>query len=96
MLESDTKSFLKFFNEIKEDTQKMSKKLDNTRTQKNEKAKELRDKNDKIQGVQSNINKNIELLTQYNNYRVFLESLATGEKERQINQKNQERKRAAL
>jgi hypothetical protein len=31
MLETDTKSFLKFFNEIKEKTQKASKELDKVR-----------------------------------------------------------------
>jgi len=38
MLESDTKSFLKFFNEIKEKTQKASKTLDDTRRHKNDKT----------------------------------------------------------
>lgn len=46
MLETDTRSFLKFFNEIKERTQEASKKLDETRKQKNEKTKELRVQND--------------------------------------------------
>ena len=38
MLETDTKSFLKFFNEIKDKTQKASKTLDDTRRVKNEKT----------------------------------------------------------
>ena len=42
MLESDTKSFLKFFNEIKEKTQAASKTLDDIRRKKNEKTNELR------------------------------------------------------
>jgi|TARA_B110000305_G_C19407592_1_gene623652 hypothetical protein len=42
MLETDTKAFLKFFNEIKEETQKASNKLDETRRNKNEKTAELR------------------------------------------------------
>lgn len=42
MLETDTKAFLKFFNEIKEETQKASNKLDETRRNKNEKTGELR------------------------------------------------------
>ena len=41
MLETDTKSFLKFFNEIKEKTNLASKKLDQVRKEKNEKTKEL-------------------------------------------------------
>lgn len=92
MLESDTKSFLKFFNEIKDKTQKASKELDEARKKKNEKTKELRIKTDEIQGLVSNINKNIELLQQYNTYRLFLESLATGEKKEIVDRKNQERK----
>ena len=42
MLESDTKAFLKFFNDIKEKTQDASKLLDKTRRQKNDKTNELR------------------------------------------------------
>ena len=48
MLETDTKAFLKFFNEIKEETQKASNKLDETRRNKNEKTGELRGIQDKI------------------------------------------------
>ena len=39
MLETDTKAFLKFFNEIKKKTQDASKDLDSVRKQKNEKTK---------------------------------------------------------
>lgn len=42
MLETDTKSFLKFFNDIKEKTQQASKTLDDTRRKKNEKTNKLR------------------------------------------------------
>ena len=62
MLESDTKSFLKFFNEIKEKTQQASKRLEETRRLKNEKALQLRQVSEKIQNLVSNINKNVELL----------------------------------
>ena len=48
MLESDTKSFLKFFNDIKEKTQKATKELDDTRRQKNERNNELRRINEEI------------------------------------------------
>lgn len=93
MLESDAKSFLVFFNDIKDETSKASKKLEDTRKEKNKKAADLREKNEKIQSVVSNINKNIELLTQYNNYRVFLEGLARDEVAEKIEKKNQDRKR---
>ena len=42
MLETDTKAFLKFFNEIKDRTQEASKKLDMARKYKNERTNDLR------------------------------------------------------
>ena len=42
MLETDTKAFLKFFNEIKKKTQDASKDLDSVRKMKNEKTNDLR------------------------------------------------------
>jgi len=42
MLETDTKAFLEFFNQIKKKTQQASKDLDDTRRRKNEKTNELR------------------------------------------------------
>lgn len=48
MLETDTKAFLMFFNQIKETTQQAQKKLDETRKTKNDKAAELRACNDEI------------------------------------------------
>ena len=73
MLETDTKAFLKFFNEIKESTQNASKELDQKRRTKNEKSAELRNINDEIQILVSNISKNIESLEIYNNFKVFLD-----------------------
>ena len=77
MLETDTKAFLMFFNQIKEKTQQASKKLDETRKTKNDKAAALRNINDEIQILVSNISKNIESLEVYNNYKVFLDKLST-------------------
>ena len=48
MLETDTKAFLKFFNDIKNKTQEASKKLDEKRKQKNKRTNELREIIDKI------------------------------------------------
>ena len=42
MLESDTKAFLKFFNDIKDKTRKASETLDETRREKNKRTNELR------------------------------------------------------
>ena len=75
MLESDTKSFLKFFNDIKSKTQEASRALDEKRNEKNKKANELRGITEQIQILTSNISKNLELLEQYNNYKIFLDSL---------------------
>ena len=41
MLETDTKAFLKFFNEIKQKTRDASDKLDKIRKLKNDKTKDL-------------------------------------------------------
>lgn len=62
MLESDTKSFLKFFNEIKENTQDAQKRLDSKKREKNDKTNKLREISDKIQGLVSTINKHVEIL----------------------------------
>ena len=43
MLETDTKAFLVFFNELKEKTSKAQKELDSKRRLKNEKNNELRE-----------------------------------------------------
>lgn len=48
MLETDTKAFLKFFNEIKKKTSDASKELDGVRKLKNEKNNELRNMNEGI------------------------------------------------
>jgi hypothetical protein len=78
MLETDTKAFLMFFNQIKESTQQASKKLDETRKSRADKHNELRHIDEEIQILVSNISKNIESLEVYNNYKVFLDSLSTG------------------
>jgi chromosome segregation ATPase len=77
MLETDTKAFLKFFNEIKKKTQDASRDLDLVRKEKNDKTNDLRKITEDIQILISNISKNIESLEQYNNYKMFLDSLAS-------------------
>ena len=62
MLETDTKAFLKFFNEIKKKTQDASRDLDLVRKEKNEKTNDLRKVTEDIQILVSNISKNIESL----------------------------------
>lgn len=84
MLETDTKAFLKFFNEIKEKTSDASKNLEKKRKEKNEKNNELRKISDAIQVLVSNISKNLESLEQYNSYRIFLDSLASNTEKEEI------------
>ncbi len=62
MLETDTKAFLVFFNELKEKTQEAQKELDKRRRQKNEKTNEQRVINEEIAIQISNITKNVEFL----------------------------------
>ena len=75
MLETDTKAFLVFFNELKEKTQDASKLLDVKKRSKNEKNGELRKLMDEISIVSSGITKNIEFLGVYNDFKIFLDSL---------------------
>lgn len=89
MLETDTKSFLKFFNEIKENTQDASKRLDVKRREKNEKNNKLREINDKIQGLVSTINKNVEILQQQYTYKLFLDSLASADDKKEMERINE-------
>jgi hypothetical protein len=86
MLETDTKAYLKFFNKIKESTQEATKKLEETRKTKNDKAAELRSINDEIQILVSNISKNIESLEVYNNYKVFLDQLSADKASKEENE----------
>ncbi len=48
MLESDTKSFLKFFSEIKDKTNKASKELEDKRRKKQDSSNKLREVTEKI------------------------------------------------
>lgn len=81
MLETDTKAFLKFFNTIKQETQEASTELDDQRRNKNEKTGELRSISEQIQILVSQISKNIESLTVYNDFKKFLDSLPSGSKD---------------
>lgn len=62
MLETDTKAFLTFFNNIKTETQNASNELEDKRRKKNEKTNELRQITEQIQILVSNISKNLEAL----------------------------------
>jgi hypothetical protein len=53
---------LKFFNEIKDNTQEAQKRLEKKRKLRTEKTNQLRAITDNIQALASNINKNVEIL----------------------------------
>ena len=73
MLAQDTSSFIQFFNNIKEQTNLASKELEDLRKKKGQKQSEWRQVNDEHSGLVSSINKNLELLSVYNQFKVFLD-----------------------
>ena len=66
----------KHANKIKEETQKASRKLDEKKKVRNIKTNELRAINDEYAILVSSINKNMESLSLYYDYKLFLDSLA--------------------
>ena len=77
MLAADTQGFIEFFNKIKEDTQKATKDYEDAKTKKGKMAGELRKINEEQNSYISRINKSLELLRIYHEYKLFLDSLAT-------------------
>lgn len=75
MLEKDTQNFLKFFADIKEETQKATTQLEAAKKEKADKTMQLRQINDSCAALQSKINKKVENLTTYHGYKVFLDRL---------------------
>jgi hypothetical protein len=73
MLSSDTTSFVAFFNDIKEKTQAASRELEDLKKKKNQKQVEFRQINDEYAILVSSINKNIEFLNIFNEYKLFLD-----------------------
>ena len=73
MLAADTNSFINFFNEIKSKTNEAKKELEGLKQIKNSKTNELRMKSEKYSSTVSGINKNIEFLSVFYDYKVFLD-----------------------
>ena len=84
MLAADTNSFINFFNEIKAKTTEAKKELEGLKQQKNSKTNELRLKSEKYSQTVSNINKNIEFLSVFYDYKVFLDQLMPKEQQTEI------------
>lgn len=66
---------MKFFADIKEETSKATAQLEAFKKDRNEKTNFLRNLNDKCAGLQSEINKKLEMLNTYHGYKVFLDDL---------------------
>lgn len=75
MLAADTQGFIDFFNKIKEDTQKATKDYEDAKTKKGKMAGDLRKIIEEQNGSISKINKNLEMLKIYYDYKIFLDSL---------------------
>lgn len=79
MLAADTKAFIKFFNKIKDDTQEATSKYDQAKREKAGLAGKLRSIVEDQNSYISSINKSVESLRIYNEYKNFLDSLAPKE-----------------
>jgi hypothetical protein len=69
MLSSDTTSFVAFFNDVKEKTQAASRELEDLKKVKNKKQIEFRVMNDDYTILASSINKNVEFLSIFFDYK---------------------------
>ena len=79
MLAADTQGFIEFFNKIKEDTQKATKEYEDAKGKKGKMTGELRKIIEEQNSYISRINKSLELLRIYHDYKLFLDSLAPKE-----------------
>lgn len=73
MLAQDTNSFIAFFNDIQEKTKAAHKELEDLKKKKNFKTMELRQISDEYSILVSSINKNIESLSIFYEYKVFMD-----------------------
>ena len=93
MLAQDTNAFIAFFNDIKEKTQQANKEYEGLKLKKGQKTQELRTINDEQTILVSAINKNLESLSIFYEYKVFLDSLASKEQAEEMERKKEMRRR---
>ena len=93
MLEADIHSFIGFFNDIKEKASQANKDLEEQKRKRMQKMNELREISDQHAILQSQINKNIESLTQFYNYKEFLDILAPKEEIQEYKRYRDQRKK---
>ena len=79
MLTADTQGFIDFFNKIKEDTKEATKEYEENKAKKAKMASDLRKIVDEQNQYISRINKSLEMLRIYYDYKKFLDSLAPKE-----------------
>lgn len=92
MLAADTQGFIDFFNKIKEDTQKVTKDYEEAKVKKGKMAGDLRKIVEEQNSYISRINKSLELLRIYCEYKEFLDGLAP----KDWNQTLEERKKKVM
>lgn len=83
MLALDTAGFIEFFNKIKDDTQKATKSYEEAKQQKAKMTGDLRKIVEEQNGSISRINKSLEMLRIYYEYKVFLDSIVTDPQQKQ-------------
>lgn len=72
MLETDTRSFLDFFTDIRKKTSEALADLEKKKKERNDLTLDSRNKNEEIQSVKTTINKNMEQLQIFDAYMKFL------------------------
>jgi hypothetical protein len=75
MLAADTQGFIDFFNKIKDETQQATKNYEDAKTKKGKMAGDLRKIVEEQNASISRINKSLEMLRIYHDYKIFLDSL---------------------
>ena len=75
MLAADTQGFIDFFNKIKDETQQATKNYEDAKNKKVKIAGDLRKIVEEQNGSISRINKSLEMLRIYHDYKIFLDSL---------------------
>ena len=76
MLAADTQGFIDFFNKIKDETQQATKNYEDAKTKKGKMAGDLRKIVEEQNASISRINKSLEMLRIYNDYKIFLDTLS--------------------
>jgi len=75
MLQEDTRSFIEFFKEIKDATQKAQTELEKLKKERSDKTMRLRVINDECSAINSKMSKNLETLLLLQSYKEFLDRL---------------------